>query len=74
MCQEKQLVRQDQHQGPGRGVDPSLLGIGFLQQAGPKLLVVAERVHKKVPVGPDGQAIVNHHFYPLATLPELKER
>lgn len=55
------------------GASPSLLGIGFLQQARPKLLVV-ERMHKEVLSVQDRQAIINHHFCPLATLPELEER
>lgn len=37
-------------------------------------MVVVERAHKEALVGLDRQAIINHHFYPLATLPELEER
>lgn len=53
---------------------PSLLGISFLQQAGPKLLVVVARMHKEIFPVEDRQAIINHHFNPLATLPKLEER
>lgn len=37
-------------------------------------MVVAERMHKEVLLVYGRQAIINHHFHPLATLPELEER
>lgn len=64
---------QGWHKALGCGAGPSLLGVGFLQQAGPKLLVVAAGMHKEVLAVQDRQAIVHHHFHPLATLPELEE-
>lgn len=70
--QGKHLRQQGQRRALGRGVraGPSLLGIGFLQQARPELLVV-ERTHEKELLVQDRQAIINHHLHPLAAPPEL---
>lgn len=48
ICQGKTLGRQGQRQGPGWRGSLFLLGIGFLQQAGPKLQVVVARMHEEV--------------------------
>lgn len=59
---------------PGREACTHLLGIGFLHQAGPKFLVASSRMHKEEAVVHDRQAVIDHYFHPLATLPELEER
>lgn len=51
---------------------PYLLGIGFLQQAGPELLVALARFHKDADIVYNRQAVIHHHFHPVATLPELE--
>lgn len=58
----------------GRGAGPHLLGISFLQQAGPEFLVAFARTHKDAVSAYGRQAVVNYHFHPLAVLPELEER
>lgn len=36
--------------------------------------MVAARTHKQVLLVQDREAIINYHFHPLATPPELEER
>lgn len=55
------------------GREPHLLGIGFLQQCAPELIVVG-RVEEDQAIPEGGQAVINHHVQPLTVLPELVPR
>lgn len=46
------------------------LGVGFLQQGAPELVVVG-RVQEDQAVPEGGQSVIDHHVQPLAVLPEL---
>lgn len=53
--------------------EPHSLGIGFLQQCAPELIVVS-RVEEDQAVPEGGQAVIDHDIQPLTVLPELAPR
>lgn len=56
-----------------RRKEPHSLGIGFLQQCAPELIVVGG-VEEDQAVPEGGQAVIDHHVQPLTVLPELVSR
>lgn len=58
---------------PGRKASGCLLGIGFLQQGAPELVVGGRVKHDEV-VSHRGQAIVDNNVQPLIVLPKLRRK